>query len=225
MYSSWDCPLARGGSAQEMVLAFDHDRRHRVLILPPLFDEANKLRHQLSCVMRRLDRAGVDCFLPDLPGCNESTAPLADQTLTGWRNGVEAAMREFGATHLLAVRGGALLLPDKRPGWTYAPVSGAAILRAMVRARAIASREAGSEESSAAIHQEGRERGVVLAGWHIGPRMFRELEQARLAERDNLTPIPHTAIGGNPLWLRAEPDADPAQAEALARLISADLAG
>ena len=223
MYSSWNCPLACGGSAQEMVLAFDHGRRHRILILPPLFDEANKLRHQLRDVMRRLDRAGIDCFLPDLPGCNESTAPLADQTLTGWRNGVEAAMQEFGTTHLLAVRGGALLLPDKRPGWSYSSVSGAAILRAMVRARVIASREAGSEEESAAIQQEGRERGVVLAGWHIGPRMFYELGEARPVERDNITPILHTAIGGQPLWLRAEPDADPAQAEALAELVSADM--
>ena len=49
---------------------------------PALFDEANKLRRRHTVeVIRRLDAAGIDCLLPDLPGCGESLSPLAEQTL------------------------------------------------------------------------------------------------------------------------------------------------
>ena len=51
-----------------------------------MFDEANKLRHFTIELMRRLDTAGIDTFLPDLPGCNESLAPLEAQT--GWQRSV-----------------------------------------------------------------------------------------------------------------------------------------
>ena len=62
-------------------------------MLPAWFDEGNKLRHFTVEVMRRLDGAGIDSFLPDLPGCNESLAPLEQQTLESWRTeAAEAAL-------------------------------------------------------------------------------------------------------------------------------------
>src|SRR5690606_34249762 len=75
-------PAADG---EEYALAFDEGREARLLVLPALFDEANKLRRFSAEVMRRLDAAGIDTLLPDLPGCNESLAPLEGQTLAGWR--------------------------------------------------------------------------------------------------------------------------------------------
>ncbi len=81
----WPCPARDGGLHEEMALVFDRGREHRLLVLPAWFDEANKLRRHTVEVMRRLDLSGIDSFLPDLPGCNESEAELPVQTLQCWR--------------------------------------------------------------------------------------------------------------------------------------------
>ncbi len=111
MIASWPYPHADGKSADEYALVFDRSRDARLLILPPLFEEANKLRHLLVEVMRRLDGAGIGSFLPDLPGCNESLQPLAQQTLASWRGAGVAAVAHFRASHVLAVRASAILPP------------------------------------------------------------------------------------------------------------------
>ena len=85
MYSTWPCPLHDGGMADEMVMGADTRRKRRVLIVAPLLDEANKFRHQLAEIMRRLDVLGLDSFLPDLPGCNESLQAHEHQTIEHWR--------------------------------------------------------------------------------------------------------------------------------------------
>jgi hypothetical protein len=211
----WPSP---GGD--EYALAFDRSRGPRLLILPPLFDEANKTRHLLAEVMRRLDGAGIDCFLPDLPGCNESLAPLETQTLTGWRDAAAAAGAHFRATHLLTVRAGALLAPDL-PGWRYAGMAGASVLRALIRARVIAAREAGLDESSETLLAQGREQGLELAGYRLGAALVRELEIAEPS--GNLTDITQSDIGGSGLWLRAEPGFDAKQADALAATVAMGL--
>ena len=207
----------------EYALAFDRGRASRLLILPALFDEANKLRRQSVEIMRRLDAAGTDSFLPDLPGCNESLQPLASQTLAGWRGAAQAAAAHFGATHLLTIRAGALLAPQDLPGWRYAPFSGASALRGMLRARVIAAREAGRSETLESLQEVGRTQGLDLAGYRIGPELFGELEQARVEESDTLADIAQDAVGGSGLWLRAEPDEAPQQADALAAILTAGL--
>merc|ERR1711948_167990 len=113
-------------------------RAVRVLICPAWVDEANKLRRFTVEVMRRLDRAGIDTLLPDLPGCNESLLPPHDQTLGGWRSDMIAAAEALRATHVLALRAGA---------------------------QVIASREAGIADTSEALMERGRAEGLVLGGW------------------------------------------------------------
>ena len=76
MIAAWPTP-----AGEEYAAAFDKGRAHRLLVLPAWFDEGNKLRHFTVETMRRLDGAGIDSFLPDLPGCNESLAPLETQAL------------------------------------------------------------------------------------------------------------------------------------------------
>ncbi|WP_374405459.1 hypothetical protein [Pelagerythrobacter sp.] len=189
-----------------------------MLVLPALFDEANKLRRLTVEAMRRLDAAGIDAVLPDLPGCNESLRPLSDQTLEHWREAARAAAAHFGATHVLALRGGALVAPSDLPGWAYAPVAGRQILRAMLRARTITAREAGREETIDGIQATARAEGIELAGWALGPAMFTQLEAG---EPDGaLTTL---EIAGAGLWLRAEPDESRAQAEALAAAVVAGI--
>ncbi len=225
MIFTWNIPARDDGLAgEEQVLGFDRGRSVRVLVLPAWFDEANKLRRFTVEVMRRLDSAGIDSLLPDLPGCNESLEPLEQQTLGYWREAAKAAADLLGATHVLAIRAGAMVAPDGLPGWHYAAQSGPKLLRGMIRARTIAAREAGKFETYEGLTTLGREAGLVLGGWSLGPAMISELETAEPALAPGHSDIPQTALGGPGLWLRAEPDEDAGQAESLAVLIAQSLA-
>ncbi|UVI38993.1 hypothetical protein [Qipengyuania spongiae] len=221
MFVEWPAPLPGGGVSGEMALTFDRGHERRLLVVPPLFEEHNKLRRQLIAIMRNLDRAGYDVVLPDLPGLNESGEPLERQTLTGWHHAINVAATHFGATHAFAIRSAALLLPERLPAVIHAPHKGAPLLRGMVRARTIAAREAGREERAADLLEMGRESGLDLAGWSLGPQMIRDLEKAdcRILDTDRM--IDPAEIGGAPLWLRAEPGEDASQAAALAGIIAA----
>ncbi len=81
----------------EYALVFGKDREKRLLVLPALFDEANKTRHLIAETMRRLAASGIDSFLPDLPGWNESSVPYARNpgTLGDWRTAAKAAAKHF----------------------------------------------------------------------------------------------------------------------------------
>ncbi|MCH2487538.1 MAG: hypothetical protein MK010_07340 [Erythrobacter sp.] len=223
MYASWNAPLSAHGQSQELVLAFERGRDKRLLVLPPLFDEHNKLRRQIVEVMRRLDGAGIDTILPDLPGWNESPAPLEEQSLTGWRKAASEAADEFAATHVLAIRGGALLAPSALPGFLYAPTKGRQILRSLLRARTIAAREAGREEKVDTLLEIGRSEGLELAGWKFGAEMIAELEEAEYPTGPGLRTINQATLGGSPLWLRAEPSEAADQADALAAVVALEL--
>lgn len=217
MIAGWPCPAVGSASTEEYALVCDHGRSRRLLIVPALFDEANRLRRFTVEAMRHLDAAGIDAMLPDLPGTNESLVPLAAQSLDGWREAMAAAARHFRATHVLALRGGALVAPDL-PGWAIAPVGGAAILRQMIRVRVIAAREAGREERAEALLEQGRQEGLVLAGHELSAGMIAALHAAAPA---TLAALPAL---GPALWLRAEPGEDPDQSRALADWIAAELA-
>ncbi|OYW46262.1 MAG: hypothetical protein B7Z36_04970 [Novosphingobium sp. 12-63-9] len=215
---AWPCP-GPGGVTDELAIAFDASRAARLLIVPPLFEEMNRTRRMLVETMRRLDRLGIDSFLPDLPGCNESTQRFEAQSLYSWRAAMAQAAKHFGATHALAMRGGALVFPVALPGWVLEPVKGATILRQMVRARTIAAREAGWSEDSAELLEAGRTEGLELAGYHVGAAMIAGLESAR-PEDEGQREIRQSDLGGGALWLRSEPGESAEQADALARLIA-----
>lgn len=209
---------------EELLVAFDRGRAARVLVCPAWFDEANKLRRFTIEVMRRLDRAGIDALLPDLPGCNESLAALEIQTLAGWKAAMVGAAEALGATHVLAIRAGAMVAPAGLPGWHYAAQTGRKLLRGMIRARTIAAREAGFSDTSEDLMAQGRKAGLILGGWPIGAAMIRELETAEPTLAPRQSDIPQSAIGGPGLWLRAEPDDDVGQADRLAAIIAQNTA-
>lgn len=221
MIASWPCP-GPDGHCDEYAFGFDRARKRRLLIVPPPFDEANRMRRMLVDAMRALDAAGIDSFLPDLPGCNESSQHFSAQSLHAWRGAMAQAARHFGATDVLAVRGGALVFPGHLPGWILEPAKGASILRQMIRGRVIAAREAGRHEDSAALLEQGRTQGLELAGWHCGASLIAGLENA-LPEIEGQRIVSQGELGGAGLWLRAEPAAAPEQSAALARLIAQDL--
>jgi len=205
-----------------LALACDQGSAVRILVLPALFDEANKLRHFALEVMRQLSQNGFDTFLPDFAGCNESTAPLHWQTIAGWQEQARAAASHFRATHVLTLRAGALLDPGNLPGFRYASLSGPSTLRALLRARVIAQREAGREANRDSLLKEGIASGLNLAGFKLGPEMIAQLNKTELPQ-SNAAEIAHSEVGGAGLWLRAEPDHDSAQAARLASIVQAGI--
>ena len=216
MIGSWPGP-----AGEEYALVFDRQRERRLLVLPALFDEANKLRHLTVETVRLLDAMGVDCFLPDLPGCNESLAPLAEQDLESWRSAAAAACDHFRATHVLGIRCGALMMPDDRACIAYAPAKGSGLLNTMLRARVITSREAGLNETRDGLLAQGRKEGLRLSGHSLSAQMVSQLEAAE--PREDARAITQSELGGAGLWFRAEPEHDPAQAEALAAIVAAEI--
>jgi len=202
----------------EYAVCFDGASERRVLVIPALFDEANKLRRFTLSVMRALHVAGIFSVLPDWPGCNESRASLREQTLSGWREAASAAARRFEATEVLAIRGGALLAPADLPLVGYAPVTGSTILRGLLRSAVISAREAGDEITRDALLGRGLTHGLVLAGHCLSAEMLAELEAAEPAASARI--IAQSELGGPALWLRAEPGDDPAQTARLAALVA-----
>jgi hypothetical protein len=215
----WPCP-GPGGHHDELAIAFDRGRARRLLVVPALFEEANRTRRFLVETMRRLDHAGIDSFLPDLPGCNESLQPFAEQSLATWRAAMIAALRHFAATEILSLRGGALVAPQGSPGWQLEPAAGKSQLRQLLRARTIAARENGREEKLETLLQVGRINGLELAGYPCRAALLKELEEAAPPVTEALLQVRQTQLGGGALWLRSEPSDDAAQSDALAALIA-----
>lgn len=218
--ATWTCP-GPDGPIHEHAAAFDRGRERRVLIVPALFEEQNRTRRLLVETMRRLDAAGLDSFLPDLPGCNESPQDFAHQSLHAWRRAMADAAVQLAATQVLAVRGGALVFPAHLPGHVLEPVKGASLLRHLLRARVISGREAGEQLSIEGLLDQGREHGLTLAGYRFNPAMIAGLEGALPAHEGQRTILLSELGGGAALWTRAEPGEDAAQAAALARIVAA----
>lgn len=218
MISTWPCPP----SSDEYALIVDQGRATRILIIPPLFDESNKMRRFCAELMRLINRSGADSIMPDLPGQNESLAPLANQTLSDWRKAAKDCARWFGASHVLTLRAGAVLAPPDLAGWCYAPQAGQSALRALLRARIISAKEAGRTETRDALMEQGTQHGLELAGYALGPEMIAQLAGCDLAP-SHLKTIVQSDLGGAGLWLRAEPGHDPAQAARLCAIISSQM--
>jgi hypothetical protein len=172
--------------------------------------------------MRLLDAAGIDAFMPDLPGCNESLQDFTAQSLNSWRMATEQAARHFRPSDVLAIRGGALIFPGTMPGWVLEPAKGQSILRQMLRARTISAREAGRQEDGAALLEQGRSYGLELAGFRCGAALIAGLQDA-LPQIEGQRIISQAELGSAGLWLRTEPVAAPEQSAALAKIIATDL--
>ncbi len=130
-------------------MRFGRGHAHQILIVPPLFDEANRTRRMLVQTMRMLDKAGVGSLLIDLPGCNESRQGLQQQSLDIWRQAVGECAGQCAATHIASLRGGALVDDGAAdlPHWRLAPAKGASLLKTMIRTRIAGDKEAGKVTS------------------------------------------------------------------------------
>ena len=200
--------------------------RATVLIVPPLFEEANRTRHTLVLAMRALAEKGFAALLPDLPGQNESLVPLAHVDLLCWQNGLAEIVSAIdGPTIIASFRGGALIdhKADARAWWRLAPVGGASLLRTLMRARVSADREAGSASSLEGLQEEAKTAPLLLAGNRLSPAMIAQLgaSEAQAVEPLRGVGLGADGIAGTPLWLRAEPGEDALMAAAIAADIAA----
>ena len=183
----------------------------QVILIPPLFDEANRLRKTLVDVMRGLAALGFGVMLPDLPATGESITDFQPTTFDDWQVALAALVavrKERGQTVLLAAfRGGALIdhAPEVTARWRLAEETGQRLLRdlsRMVLARSF--RTKGDDP-------------LDESGYVFPPAFKAALENATpqpasMLRSVRLTHDPKEAdarIEGSPLWRRAEPGEDP----------------
>jgi len=191
----------------------------RLLIIQPLFDEMNRTRHTLAQAMRSMAGRDIASAVPDLPGLNESEAPLEAQSLSIWKNAITAAAAEYGATHILSIRGGCLIDDIGLPVMRLAPVKGASLLKKMIRTRIAGDKEAGTATSEEGLTSRARLQNVELAGNIISPILWNELEKAEPADSEMAQEVKSADISGSALWLRAEPQYDADMAAGLAKAV------
>tara|TARA_R110000796_G_scaffold14011_16_gene45579 strand:+ start:22383 stop:23090 length:708 start_codon:yes stop_codon:yes gene_type:complete len=215
---------------KEFCLSIAAQSSRRVMLVPPLFDEMNRMRKMLVDVMRSLETLGVGSFLPDLPGTNESLVPLEQVTLVDWQKAIKACAEQHQISHFASFRGGALTaaMMDTADHWIFTPVKGATILRTMLRTKVAADREAGLNTSLTELATRAEAEPLELAGNVIGSDLFGQLTAAEIPdlkhqrivrlESDGKPADGHTT--GSALWLRAEPDDDPIMSSAIARDIA-----
>jgi hypothetical protein len=211
----------------EFCLCFGEDSAEkRILFIPPLFDEMNRMRRVLVNAMRILAEKGIASALPDLPGCNESQIELRTQNLSSWRNAMRDAAASFSITHIASMRGGALIdnICEDLPHWRLAPVKGDTLLKSMLRTRIAGDKEAGLNTTSDALIMQAQTDDIELAGNILGPQMVADLAISIPAELANLQLRTigdgPDMIAGKALWLRAEPQDDADFAAAIAQDIA-----
>ena len=197
----------RGGS--ERLLRHGVGSPTTLLILPALFEEANRMRRFTVSVMRNLADRGIGTILPDLPGAGESEQSFADVTMDDWRAAVSSLTDDiFGS---VAIRGGCLMDGTISHRWRLAPENGERLLRDMVRATAFSMGVSASE-----IDEQARSAPTRLAGNLVSPALYSALHDAIPVDSAYIT-----SVEGQKLWRAAEPGDDPEFARLIADDISA----
>jgi hypothetical protein len=167
-------------------------------------------------IMRALSAWDIGTWLPDLPGTGESLRPLDsigwDDWLNAARTAGEAVTAQSGARpHVIALRGGNLLAHavNGRSCWSFAPASGASLLRQLQRAQLISNKRS--------IDDQFDINGYI--GYTLSSQMQIALEN--MGEPAPLSPL-HVkeASPAEMLWRRAEPTRAPELSTALAAEIA-----
>ena len=192
----------RGGT--EHVLRHGAGTPVTLLVLPALFEEANRMRRFTVSVMRHLAAQNIGTILPDLPGTGESEMPMSNVNLLDWHEAVSAVSDNVMGS--VAIRGGALLDETLENRWRLAPESGERLLRDMTRATALSAGVPASE-----IDRQARKTPTRLAGNMINPALYMALHDAALVDGAHVT-----TVEGLKLWRTAEPGDDPAFAKLIA---------
>ncbi len=214
------------GSKEIALMCGAENASIRILIIPPLFEEMNRMRRVLTTTIRHLSKVSCASYLIDLPGCNESFTPLPGQDLKSWHLAVADSAKTFMPTHIVSIRGGALIdhaLPEL-PHWRLAPTKGASLAKTMLRTRVAADKEAGKISTVDGLIAASGLQPLELAGNLISGQMLAQLLTAEpnpLPNCENVTLGNETdQISGSALWLRTEPGDDPEMAINLSKALA-----
>ena len=211
---------------REALLRFGPDRGPTLLILPPLFEEANRMRRCLVETMRMLGNDfGIATALPDLPGTGDSIVATVDARFKDWGSAISACSASLPQPCMtVAIRGGALLdgFADVQYRWRLSPISGRKLLRDMIRAVTIS-----SEVKSVELEAQARIEPTMLAGNLIHPALFAALDAAVPIDDPHIRTVGTAGEAGEfdhqiaaaALWRRAEPGEDEELVNAMAEYI------
>ena len=203
---------------EEFLLQVCPEAPIQIILISPLFEEANRLRKTLVDVMHGLKARGFGITLPDFPATGESIVPLSNTTLDDWKAAVAVLVsqhRSAGRVVILAsFRGGALIDSDAQADgvWRLAQETGARLMRDM--RRMVTARPSATNTSS----------GLESMGYALPPLFVDALENAlpqpvmklRSVRLQNDSNEADARIAGAPLWRRSEPGED---AELVAAII------
>jgi len=173
----------------------------QVLILPALFDEANRMRRFTVQLMHALVGHGIGSLLPDLPGTGESPIDLADVRWSDWTDAIAVVADRLpdGERLSVAIRGGALL--DRAVGgsaavraWQFSPDTGQRVIADMRRGLQVARRAVPGYPMTDAFAA-----ALLAAAPGAADRVVRLASDPAAADRH---------VPGPPLWRRAEPGED-----------------
>jgi pimeloyl-ACP methyl ester carboxylesterase len=211
-----------GGS--EAMLRFGPADGPVVVVAPPLFEEANRMRGFLVSVLRRLADRGIASVLPDLPGQGESLLPTEAAQLADWGAAFSACVETVGRdAAVIAIRGGALVASESkaRRRYHFEPESGASLVRDLLRARRAALLAAG--ERVVADDPSAPGPSLLLAGHLLSRELLRSLMTAVPGAADRTTVVfpapssPYPKLPGRKFWWANEPGTDEKLADALAQ--------
>ncbi|WP_287979794.1 hypothetical protein [Sphingomonas sp.] len=213
---------------REAMLRFGRPDWPTVVVAQPLFEEANRTRRLIATVLRLLATDGIGGALPDLPGTGDSLVATVDARLDHWRSAFASACARVEApVRVLAIRGGTLIDAAARaPRFHFAPVSGADLVRDLLRARRAAALAAGDVVRADDPRVPGPP--LHLAGNHIDRTLLKALMDAEPGTADRAYTLfaahgsPHPTLPATTrvaLWRASEPGDDPALARSLADAI------
>lgn len=178
----------------------------QIIIIEPLFEEANRCRRLLVSVMRGLAANGIGSVLPDLPGTGESLVDIRDVAFSDWHEALGTVVEMVQPVVIASLRGGALLergLPAKGY-WRFAPETGTRIVRDLRR----------TQLSGSALYAGHAINDAFLAALEVAPTV--PVAPLRTVRLESDAADADAKIAGSPLWRRAEPGDDPELAAALA---------
>ncbi len=181
----------------------------QILILEPLFEEANRTRRMIAQIMKLLDGSAIGTSLPNLPGTGESLVPLDGIRFSDWRDAVRSVADMLRPAMIVSLRGGCLLddVEALAPRWRFAPETGARIIRDLERTRLTGQGDPNFYGgNSLSVDFVDDLRSVTPTSSH----------PTRVVRLDTDAQDADVKYAGSPLWRRAEPGEDLALSTALA---------
>ncbi len=191
------------------------DQRFIVLILQPLFEEANRMRRTLALMARALDRNAVGVVMPDLPGMGEHPVgadKLEISVIEASLKSLIDALATDGRPVLVAGFRAACLfdtLPGAAANWRFAPEPGDRLVRTLMRTVM----PEDSSDMQAFVNGQLVSRAFLDDMASLLQPHPAKLRTLRLST-DRAEADRH--VEASPLWRHAEPGEDPALAALLA---------